>query len=82
MATTLDAICPKCNGTTDTGGECNDCDFDWQNDDRTEKQKYVDEWHRLEIAFLTVRDIKEERADFLRHNVYGSTVKYMPYDVD
>ena len=79
MAKTLDAICPICNGTTDTGGECNDCDFDWQNDSRTEKTKFTDEWKRLEIAFLTVEDRKQERAQFLRHNNYGSVVNYDPY---
>lgn len=81
MTTRLDAICPKCNGTTDTGGECSKCGFDWQNDSRTEKEKYVDEWQRLEVAFITKEDRKRERAAFLLHNQYGSTVNYYPYDI-
>lgn len=74
MAKQLDDICPLCNCTTDTGGECNGCDFDWQSDNRTEKQKHIDEANRL-----MAHGSKEELADFLRHNVYGSAVNYFPY---
>lgn len=74
MAKTLDAICPSCGGTTDTGGECNDCPFDWQDDKRTEKQKFTDEWTRLAQA-----GTKNDMAAFLKHNQYGSIVSYNPY---
>jgi hypothetical protein len=76
MSTRLDAICPICNGTTDSGGECNDCDFDWEADNRTEKQKYVHEWKRLEVSSAS----KSEKADFLRNNEFGKAVNYSPYN--
>ena len=67
--------CPICYGTTDTGGECNDCPFDWQNDERSEKQKYIDEWERL-----TKQGAKEDIAEFLRFNIYGDKINYSPYN--
>lgn len=70
--------CPECNGTTDTGGECNDCDFDWKYDARTEKQKFIDEWTRL----IKTEASKEELADFARFNAYGESVEYSPYGID
>ena len=75
MSDQLDAICAVCDGSTDVGGECNSCDFDWENDSRTEKQKYVDEWSRLSRSKAS----KEDHADFLRHNKYGRKVNYSPY---
>jgi hypothetical protein len=75
MAKRLNAICPICNGSTDAGGECNDCDFDWEFDQRSEKQKFVDEWARLKMAGSS----KNEKADFLRHNTMGREVNYSPY---
>ncbi len=55
--------CPECNGTLDTGGECNDCDYDIQ----SQKQNFVD-------GFSAVKDKgKEKIADFLRKNTYGKS---------
>jgi len=55
--------CPKCiNGTLDTGGECNDCDFDIKN----QKQNFVDGFKKASGKS------KEELAQFLRENVYGN----------
>jgi len=67
--------CPLCSGTTDIGGECNSCDFDWQNDNRSEKEKYAQESNRL-MKFGT----KSELNEFLRHNNYGRSINYAPYD--
>ena len=80
MAKILDAICTRCLGTTDADGKCCNCAFDWKKDTRTERQKHFAEWRRLETAFHSKEDRKQARAEFLRHNEYGSPVNYMPYD--
>ncbi|MES0327647.1 MAG: hypothetical protein ABUK13_05590 [Gammaproteobacteria bacterium] len=54
--------CPKCNGTLDTGGECNDCDYDAQN----AKQNFVDGFSEVK------KQGKHKTADFLRKNTYGT----------
>lgn len=53
--------CPKCDGTVDTGGECNSCDYDA----RDGKRRFVEGWLALRGA------TKEEKAEFLRSHTYG-----------
>ena len=53
--------CPKCGGSLDVGGECNDCDYDTHS-----KDNFVNGFSKLAKS-----GDKIKIAEFLRNNKYG-----------